>query len=1293
MTRVLLFANRLRLHFRYSATILLVSASFIVRAANISSTATGGNWSATGTWVGGVVPGSADVAIVVSGATVTVDISTAVCNALDINTGATGGGAAATLSFASSGALTVGGTVTIGASGGGHTGSIDMTSGGTLTANGFTITRAGTWTVGTGTVALASTNTLPANFFTTFYNLSVIAGTTTTGRTLTVNNNLSISDGADFTLGAFALTVTGTTTIGGGTSGTMTISSATGVKTFVGLITLNAGADWNNSGNSNVTVEGGITNNGTFTSGTGVYTFSTNNQVLTGTLSINSITVTAISLTNTNTLTVATALSGTGGLIQAVNAILNIGGTSAITTLTSTASPNTVNYTGNAQTLNANDANYYLLTLSGTGTDVLPAVALTIASNMTLSGTVTTTTRAALTVNGNLTTGDGTTFTAAAFNLTIVGSTTIGAGTSGSFVISSATGTKTFEGPIRINAGASWMNTGNSAVTIENGMTYNGSTFTGGTGVYTFSTNNQTITGTLTIPSLTVTGITLINGNTLTVSTALAGSGDLQQATNASLILNGTSAIITLDATTNSGNTVTYSGAAQTVNGTNYYNLILGGTGAKTLQAGTATIAANLTMSGTATTTTVNSLTISGNLSIGNTNTFTAAGFPITVTGTTSIGAGTGGNLTINSNTGAKTFVGLISVAAGATWGNTGNSAVTIEGGITNSGTFTSGNGIYTFSSNNQALTGTFTITNVTVTGITLTNNNTLAASTTLSGTGTLSQAANATLNIGNGSTITTLTATASGNTVNYTRGGAQTINGANYNNLGLSGSGLKTLQTGTTNITGNFTLSGTARTTGVVGLTIGGNLTIGTGTTFTAGNFSHSIAGNFTNNATFTSSNSLLTFNGTSAQTIGGTAASTFYDLAIDNNSGVTMNDGTNSVNKTVTDNLNLQAGYLTTTTSNLLILNNGATSTVTNAALEAGGGSLVPQYNSPYVNGPMRKIGNQAFIFPVGVLGTGAVPIGISAPATVTDAFDGTYVRASAETLGSISSATLIDVSICDYWTLNHTTGTSTITVTAFWNQNSPCNGEASGAYVNNLTNIALAHFNGTNWNANSTALTGSTIGTTVAGGIAWSGVSNFSPFALGNINGPFFNPLPINLFSFNATRYNGYNQVSWKAACATATNQFEVQRSADGISFENIDTVLTTDATDCSANFYYNDYSPFNQKVYYRLRTTDGNGKIGYSDIVLISSTPSAVNLINVYPNPVQDNATLKISATQNENVELAIYSLDGKELYRSRLQVLSGDNQYNLPTAGLAHGVYIIRGIFEGGQTSSLKLIKN
>ncbi|MFZ2904643.1 MAG: hypothetical protein WAZ98_00440, partial [Cyclobacteriaceae bacterium] len=303
-------------------------------------------------------------------------------------------------------------------------------------------------------------------------------------------------------------------------------------------------------------------------------------------------------------------------------------------------------------------------------------------------------------------------------------------------------------------------------------------------------------------------------------------------------------------------------------------------------------------------------LDITTNLVIGDGTTFNASN-TLNVGGTTTVGQGTSGIISIVT-TGTKRFSGLVTINNGASWSNAAE-AVVYRGGITNNGSFSAGTGTQTFNTNSQALTGTFIIPRVTVTGgaVVLTNTNTLTVGTALSGSGRITQGVGATLNIGGTSGITNMTATASGNTVNYT-GAAQTIHSNAYENLGLSGSGVKTLQAGTTAITGDLILSGTVSTTGVAGLTIGGDLNIGTGTTFTTGSFTHNVGGDFTNNGTFTGTGSTVEFNG-AAQNITG-SSTTFNNLTL-SGSGV----------KTI--------GVPTLTVSSALTIDNGASAALSSA------------------------------------------------------------------------------------------------------------------------------------------------------------------------------------------------------------------------------------------------------------------------------------------------------------------------------------------------------------------------
>ena len=121
----------------------------------------------------------------------------------------------------------------------------------------------------------------------------------------------------------------------------------------------------------------------TFTSGTGVYTFASNSQAIAGgtAFTIGSVTVTGVTLTNSNTasFTVSTALAGTGAFLQSASAVLNLGGTSAITTLVASSTGNTVNFNGAvAQTVPG--ISYYTLksnNTNATGAQLAGAATLT----------------------------------------------------------------------------------------------------------------------------------------------------------------------------------------------------------------------------------------------------------------------------------------------------------------------------------------------------------------------------------------------------------------------------------------------------------------------------------------------------------------------------------------------------------------------------------------------------------------------------------------------------------------------------------------------------------------------------------------------------------------------------------------------------------------------------------------------------------------------------------------------------------------------------------------------------
>jgi hypothetical protein len=365
-----------------------VQVTFVV-GSTITVT-TSKNWSSLtgGTGVGGK-PSSADLIIVGNAATLTVDVNTAVANTVTLGNG-TGTSYTGNLTFNASSQLVVG-TLTENSN---KTCNVTMPSVGISPILVITnqMTTGLTLTPGIGSINFggAGNQTLPSDI-TTYNNLATAGSVTAAiGANTTVNGTLTVSDGTSFNVGPYNFTVTGKTTVGNGTSGTLIISSTTGTETFGGLVTINSGATWNNSADEAITFKGGITCNGTFTAGSAVQTFSTNAQAIGGNLSIPKVTVTGITLTNNGTFTVTSALAGTGTFLNAATGILNINFTGAlgITTLTANTVGNTVNYSYNGnQTVKA--ITYYYLVLSGTNatnTKTLPS-GTSVSKNLSIAPT------------------------------------------------------------------------------------------------------------------------------------------------------------------------------------------------------------------------------------------------------------------------------------------------------------------------------------------------------------------------------------------------------------------------------------------------------------------------------------------------------------------------------------------------------------------------------------------------------------------------------------------------------------------------------------------------------------------------------------------------------------------------------------------------------------------------------------------------------------------------------------------------------------------------------------------
>ena len=403
----------------------------------------------------------------------------------------------------------------------------------------------------------------------------------------------------------------------------------------------------------------------------------------------------------------------------------------------------------------------------------------------------------------------------------------------------------------------------------------------------------------------------------------------------------------------------------------------------------------------------------------------------------------------------------------------------------------------------------------------------------------------------------------------------------------------------------------------------------------------------------------------------------------------GVTINNGfagtMTSLEIASTGNITQTAPF---TIDNQLTLTSGIL--ISNAAnhITCSPGILVTGVsNTSFVDGPVSKIGNSLFTFPIGKMNCGpsgtvkgyvALEISNFTGGAATDKFTAEYKRGSAYALGTISAAGLDHISRCDYWTLTRDIGTAKVDIRLYWDE--PINNCIFTApYINNLLSLIMARYNsvGATWDA--IGVNGITSGNTTTGSLYWGNFQStlYTAFAIGSIN--FLNPLPITINYFTGIKQNGNHLLNWKVTCNSSPNvTISLERSSDSRNYNSIYTIPATTLR-CQQPFDYTDNQPAAGINYYRLKITDANGKISYSSMVSLINADKGFDITNIAPNPVeQDIAKINISAATNMKIEINISDLQGRIVQKQIIHAVAGFNSIPINVSNLATGTYQLAG---------------
>ncbi|HNA19476.1 MAG TPA: hypothetical protein PK023_05965 [Chitinophagaceae bacterium] len=392
-----------------------------------------------------------------------------------------------------------------------------------------------------------------------------------------------------------------------------------------------------------------------------------------------------------------------------------------------------------------------------------------------------------------------------------------------------------------------------------------------------------------------------------------------------------------------------------------------------------------------------------------------------------------------------------------------------------------------------------------------------------------------------------------------------------------------------------------------------------------------------------------------------------------------VSITNGFSANRLAVMSNSNLATGDVLIN-QNVNLVNNSLLTLNTGNVTLAGTSSTITQTGNSYFN---TNNTGRLFIEGIGATGRmGAIlfPIGTATnynPATITNSgvddkfgvrvkpgLNGNYTGETPDNTGYTNGAVS-----ATWFVTEANAGGSNVDLLLQWNQS-----QELPAFVRSQS--YLGHYTGGSWSLGTAgAASGSNPYT-----FNRSGISTFSPFGIMNNNAV----LPLQLLSFTAQKCGNNVCLNWKTANEQNVSHFEIERSTDG---RNFTTIKTEAAKNQSLNLYSYEDALAGQraadKVYYRIRQVDGDGKTKYSAIAFVKQNAT---LAEVYPTLFSKSFTIQNNST--DNVQLILYSTDGRILKNQ--SVYQGVNNINF--GGSYSGVLFYKLIKKGEVILTGKLIK-
>lgn len=164
---------------------------------------------------------------------------------------------------------------------------------------------------------------------------------------------------------------------------------------------------------------------------------------------------------------------------------------------------------------------------------------------------------------------------------------------------------------------------------------------------------------------------------------------------------------------------------------------------------------------------------------------------------------------------------------------------------------------------------------------------------------------------------------------------------------------------------------------------------------------------------------------------------------------------------------------------------------------------------------------------------------------------------------------------------------------------------------------------------------------------------------------------------LIPLNAKEHQIGNMLEWSTEMEINSLNFEVQKSLDGIQFDNIGKLDAGGMTSNEKSYRFLDTGVGESKVFYRLKQIDLDGMTNLSQTVMVHKTNLNQFMVVAMSSTTFDkNFELTVEIIDDIPIEYEIYTLQGDFIRQSKEELTYGLNDININMEDEKEGFYKI-----------------